>query len=60
MGYYGRPQGETDPKIRKKIIGNEKPIECRPAALLPPQLEELKKEADNLGIIRKERDLPRR
>jgi hypothetical protein len=24
------------------------------------QLEELKKEADNLGIIRKERDLPRR
>jgi pyruvate carboxylase subunit B len=57
LGYYGRPPGKIDPKIRKKIIGDEKPIECRPADLLPPQLEELEAEADKLGIIRKEEDL---
>jgi pyruvate carboxylase subunit B len=57
LGYYGRPPGEIDPKIRKKIIGDEEPIKCRPADMLPPQLEELEAEADKLGIIRKEEDL---
>ena len=39
-GYYGRPPAEVDPDIQKKAIGDEEPIDCRPADLLPPGLEE--------------------
>ncbi len=37
-GFYGRPPGEIDPKIKEMILGDEKPLECRPADLLPPEL----------------------
>ncbi|MFX1265864.1 MAG: pyruvate carboxylase subunit B, partial [Promethearchaeota archaeon] len=37
-GYYGRPPAEIDPEIKKKAIGDEKPLECRPADLLEPEL----------------------
>lgn len=43
-GLYGQPPGEVDDNIRKKIIGNEEPITCRPADLIGPQMEEAKKE----------------
>ncbi|WP_366922709.1 oxaloacetate decarboxylase subunit alpha [Metallumcola ferriviriculae] len=43
-GLYGRPPAEVDPEIRKKIIGDEQPIEGRPADLLEPQLPAAKKE----------------
>ncbi|MBU0567635.1 sodium-extruding oxaloacetate decarboxylase subunit alpha [bacterium] len=57
LGYYGKPPGEVDPETRKKIIGDEIPIECRPADLLAPQLPELSEEARKLGIIKKEEDI---
>jgi pyruvate carboxylase subunit B len=38
-GLYGRPPGPIDPKIRKKIIGDEQPITGRPADLLEPALD---------------------
>jgi len=57
LGLYGKPPAEIDSEVRNKVIGNSKPIECRPADLLKPQLEELKKEANKLGIIKKEEDL---
>jgi len=57
LGLYGRPPGEIDPEVRKKVIGEEEPIECRPADLLKPQLDELKEEATKLGILKKEEDL---
>ncbi|MFW9870606.1 MAG: pyruvate carboxylase subunit B [Candidatus Thorarchaeota archaeon] len=37
-GYYGRPPAEIDPEIQKKAIGNEKPLDCRPADMLDPEL----------------------
>ena len=37
-GYYGRPPAEIDPEIRKKAIGDEKPLDCRPADMLEPEL----------------------
>ncbi|MFW9788872.1 MAG: pyruvate carboxylase subunit B [Candidatus Thorarchaeota archaeon] len=37
-GYYGRPPAEIDPEIKKKAIGDEKPLECRPADMLEPEL----------------------
>lgn len=57
LGYYGKPPGEINPQISSKIIGDDKPITCRPADLLKPQLKELEKEAHKLGIIKKEEDL---
>jgi oxaloacetate decarboxylase alpha subunit len=37
-GYYGRPPAEIDPEIQKKAIGDEKPLDCRPADMLEPEL----------------------
>lgn len=56
-GLYGRPPGEISQEIMAKIIGNEKPITCRPADLLEPQYELMKKEAEKLGIVKKEEDI---
>ena len=42
-GKYGKAPSKVDSKIRKKIIGDEKVIRCRPADLLKPEFEKLKK-----------------
>jgi len=56
-GLYGRPPGPIDEEVKAKIIGDEEVITCRPADLLKPQLHQLEKEAEKLGIIKKEEDL---
>jgi len=43
-GMYGKPPAEINPEVRKKVIGDEEPITCRPADLLEPQLEKYRKE----------------
>ncbi len=43
-GEYGRTPAPIDPEFRRKIIGDAEPIECRPADLIPPELEKLKAE----------------
>ena len=43
-GEYGKTPVPIDPAFRKKIIGDEPAIDCRPADLLEPELEKLKKE----------------
>lgn len=43
-GKYGTTPVPIDPEFRKKIIGDEKPVTCRPADLLEPELEKLKAE----------------
>lgn len=43
-GEYGKTPVPIDPEFRKKIIGDEQAIECRPADLLEPELDKLKKE----------------
>ncbi len=40
-GYYGKPPAPIDPKIKKKIIGDEQPITKRPADLLEPCLNNI-------------------
>ena len=37
-GYYGRTPAPIDPKLRKKLCGGLKAIDCRPADLLKPGL----------------------
>ena len=43
-GEYGTTPTPIDPEFRKKIIGDEEPIDCRPADLLPPELDKLREE----------------
>lgn len=45
-GLYGRAPGEIDETARRKAIGDEKPITCRPADLLEPELDKLIREID--------------
>ncbi len=37
-GFYGRPPAPIDPKIKQLAIGDETPIDCRPADMLEPGL----------------------
>ncbi|MDO8715873.1 MAG: sodium-extruding oxaloacetate decarboxylase subunit alpha [Dehalococcoidales bacterium] len=57
LGQYGRPPAEVNKDVRKSVIGHEKPITVRPADMLPPELENLKREGQKLGILHKEEDL---
>lgn len=58
-GLYGQPPAPVNEEVRKKIIGKEEPITCRPADLLEPQLEKargeigehIEKEEDVLSYI---------
>ncbi len=43
-GEYGKTPVAIDPEFRKKIIGDEKPIKCRPADNLKPELDTIRKE----------------
>jgi len=45
-GLYGKPPGEIDETARKLAIGDEKPITCRPADLLEPELDKLIRDID--------------
>ncbi len=48
-GYYGRPPAPVDPEIRQKAIGDEVPIDCRPADLIPPGMEQARAEIGDLA-----------
>jgi len=48
-GFYGRPPGTIDPWVKEKAIGDEEPIECRPADLLAPGFEKAKAEIGELA-----------
>ncbi len=43
-GMYGKPTVPITDEIKQKIIGDEEVVTVRPADLLPPQLEEMKKD----------------
>ncbi|MBQ9106970.1 MAG: oxaloacetate decarboxylase subunit alpha [Clostridia bacterium] len=43
-GEYGRTPVPIDPEFRKSIIGEETPIDCRPADLIEPELDLLRGE----------------
>ncbi|MDI9642123.1 MAG: pyruvate carboxylase subunit B [Archaeoglobales archaeon] len=49
-GMYGRTPAPIKEEIVKKILGNEKPIDCRPADLLEQEFEKRKKELLEKGI----------
>ena len=54
-GLYGRAPGEVNEEVRKKVIGDEKPIDCRPADLIEPALAKAKEELG--ALYTKEEDV---
>ncbi len=52
-GLYGKSAAPIDEKIKKMVIGDQKPITSRPADLLSPELEKLKSElkTDNIEDV---------
>jgi pyruvate carboxylase subunit B len=57
MGNYGRPPGEVSEEIRRQVIGDEKPIDVRPADLIAPEMEKMRDDGHKLGIIHREEDV---
>lgn len=48
-GEYGQLPGEVNAEVRKKAIGDEKVITCRPADLLKPELKKYEEEAKDVA-----------
>jgi pyruvate/oxaloacetate carboxyltransferase len=48
-GYYGRPPAPIDPEIQRLAIGDEEPIDCRPADLIPPGMAQAREEIGDLA-----------
>ena len=47
MGLYGEAPGRISDEIKEKVLGNKEPINCRPADLLKPGLEQAR---NDIGI----------
>ena len=56
-GLYGRPPGIIPDEIKTHIIGDEVVITARPADLIEPMYEKMKKEAEDAGLIHNEEDV---
>ncbi len=56
-GEYGRLPAEVNEDVRKKAIGDEEVITCRPADLLEPELEKYAAEMKEKGIGKTEEDV---
>ncbi len=42
QGHYGAAPADVDEALRKRAIGKEEVVDCRPADLLPPELDALR------------------
>ncbi len=54
-GLYGKPAGPISEELMEKALKGEKPITCRPADLLEPELPKAKRELDP-SLVEKEED----
>lgn len=54
-GLYGKPPGEVDPDLLKKVLKDEEPFQGRPADLLEPQMDKARKELGS--YMEKEEDV---
>ena len=48
-GEYGKLPGEVNEEVRKLAIGDDKPITCRPADLLEPELDKYREETKDFA-----------
>ncbi len=49
QGRYGRPPAPVNQEIARKVLGDREPITCRPADLLEPKLDKIRKEMKELA-----------
>lgn len=49
QGHYGKPPAPINEEIARKVLGNEQPIMCRPADLLEPKMDNIRKEVADLA-----------
>ena len=49
QGRYGKAPGKISPQVQHMAIGNEDVIECRPADLIPDEMDKLRKEIGTLA-----------
>ncbi len=49
QGRYGKALGEISPQVRHMAIGNEDVIECRPADLIPNEMDKLRQDISTLA-----------
>ncbi len=49
LGLYGEPPGPLSDEVKKKVLRDRAPITCRPADLLPPGLEEARRQIGDLA-----------
>ncbi len=49
LGKYGKSPAEVNEEVKKKIIGDQEPITCRPADLLKPEFEEMKEKYKDIA-----------
>ncbi|MDD6479588.1 MAG: oxaloacetate decarboxylase subunit alpha [Oscillospiraceae bacterium] len=56
-GEYGKLPGEVNEEVRRKAIGNDTVIACRPADLIEPELKKYAVELKEKGIGKYEEDI---
>ncbi len=56
-GKYGSLSMPIDEEVAKKVLGDAERITCRPADLLSPEYEDIKKKVVELGYYEKEEDV---
>jgi len=56
-GLYGRSPAPISLEIRRMIIGDEEPVTVRPADLLEPIYEQMKKEAEEQALVTRDEDV---
>jgi oxaloacetate decarboxylase alpha subunit len=49
LGHYGKPPAPINQEIARKVLGDQKPIDCRPADLLEPIMDKIRIEAKELA-----------
>lgn len=58
LGLYGAPPAPINQELLRKAIGDKKPITCRPADLLEPELKQARREMEDQKIpINSEEDI---
>ena len=55
MGLYGEPPGQISEQMKSQVLGKKEPINCRPADLLKPGLDQARKDAG--GLAQNEEDV---
>ena len=56
-GKYGKLPLPVNEEVARKVLGNAERITCRPADLLKPEYEEVKKKVIEMGYYEKEEDV---